>query len=541
MNAAAGASRYLVTAPPPTPNGDLHVGHISGPYLAADVFCRAQRLLGATALYVSGADQHQSCMVTTAEQLGTDPEGLAEECRAKIQESLAMAGVAVDAFGSPDPEYVASVQSFFESLYDAGRLRRRTYAFSYCKRSRRFLIEAFASGYCPACYAPTSGAICEDCGHPNDADSLMLTSSSGTGAGDGAEAELERREVEVLVLALEDHREQIEAFYERRRTTMRPHVLRFVEEMLAEELPDWPVTYPLSWGIPVSFGDLDGQVINPWAEILPGAMHIAASAQRRRVPAPNGHIWSEDSGYRLVQFLGYDNTFYYSLAHLALAFAHGGLLEPTAILTNEFYDLDGHKFSTSRRHLIWARDLIGHYGADNVRFYLALDNPEQQAANFIETEFVEAVRSRLHEPLQLLARTLDEHAGRRVSLDSREASLFTAFRSRMLRAYALETFSMRTAAETLANLLALLVELTAGERTGDRELALVVLGLRYGAAYASPLMPSLAEALSEELGGDASGQAGPPVALADEPPEALVETWTLPIPSLDVERLLRCI
>jgi methionyl-tRNA synthetase len=453
--------RFLVTATPPTTNGDLHVGHLSGPYLAADVFTRAQRMLGHTVCYVSGGDDHQTYVVTTAQRLGLDPLTLAAECNDDIRETLRLAEIDMDVFHTPDAAHREHVRRFFAELYRRGRLARRTWTFPYYPETGRYLLEGFAEGYCPACFAATCGAICESCGHPNDAGSLLF------GAPDGALPS----DVEILVLPLEDYRDRFTEFYARRRDTMRPHVLRFVEEMLARPLPDFPISYPADWGIPVPVDGFTGQVLNVWAEMLPGLTRLA------------GDAWRADSGYEPVQFLGYDNTFYFSLAHLALIFAYGGLAEPAAIVTNEFYHLDGAKFSTSRRHLIWARDLVGKYGADNVRFYLALDNPEHQPANFTEAAFLAGVRTRLCQPLNAIGAALAPLAGQ--ALPDHEQPLLDRYRDRMRHAYALETFSLRQAAETTANLLALLAARAADDP------ALAAHGMRAIADWAAPLLPGL--------------------------------------------------
>lgn len=241
--------------------------------------------------------------MTTAERLGLAPAGLAAASNAKIRKTLALAEIDIDVFTSPDDEYVRFVQRFFETLYAGGKLARRTYSFPYSSRKRRFLVEGFANGYCPQCYAGSSGAICETCGHPNDAESLLLTEGS-----DG-DRSIEYRNLEVFVLPLEPHRERFARLYERRRCAMRPHVLRFVNEMLAAPLPDFPLTYPAAWGIPATFGDVQGQVLNVWGEMLPALIWM--SGAERRGPASAEDPWAQESGYELVQFLGYDNTFYF--------------------------------------------------------------------------------------------------------------------------------------------------------------------------------------------------------------------------------------
>ncbi len=492
-----GSSRkFLVTATPPTTNGDLHVGHLAGPYLNADVFCRSQRQRGNTTLYISSGDDNQSYVVTTAQRLKTTAVQLAAECNEQIRETLALADIDMDEFTTPDEEHDMAVRAFVRGLYERGKLPERVYDFPYSQATGRFLFEAFASGYCPECFARTSGAICERCGHPNDVRSLLYAEATGSNG-----VPLESAQRKILVLPLESYRAQITDFYERRQQTMRPHVMRFVEEMLAAPLPDFPITYPDTWGIEPAIEGLDGQVINVWAEMLPGLYRTGNYALRDRSIDERHGIESPASGYELIQFLGYDNTFYFAFVHLCLAFASGEVITPTAITTNEFYHLDGSKFSTSRRHLIWARDLIGRYGSDNVRFYLALDNPEHQIANFTEAAFVDGVRKSLHAPLVAIAQGLEPFAGKSVQPIDGDTDAFARFESRMARAYDLETFSIRQGAETIANLLAMLADrATSARADGGAKVGVVVSGLRRLAREIWPLTPRLGAELCAMLG-----------------------------------------
>ncbi|GLX17080.1 class I tRNA ligase family protein [Streptomyces lavendulae] len=457
---------FLVTATPPTPNGDLHVGHLAGPYLAADVFCRAQRALGHRVRFTTGVDHHQTYVVTMARNQHRDPAELAAGYGRDIRETLHSARIGADTVTVPDDAYTAHVQDFFARLHRTGRLHRRTWAFPYSRHTGRHLLEAFTTGICPECLAPASGAICEVCGHPNDPGSLLLCTD------DQGNAATERRAVDILVLPLEHYRHHITAHYARHRAGMRPHLLRFVEEMLSRPLPDFPISYPADWGIPLPFDGHPGQVFNVWAEMLPGLTHAAPDA------------WARDSRHELVQFLGYDNTYFFSLAHLCLAFAHGGLTTPTSIITNEFLHLAGSKFSTTRGHLIKARDLLARHGADAVRFGLALDNPEHQRTDFTEAAFTHTVETRLHAPLT-------DHE---LPAGSTPPPLLHRYHERMLRAYAPETFSLREAAEATAQLLSLLAD----HATDDPALALH--GLHALTEHAAPLLPDLAAELHDHYG-----------------------------------------
>lgn len=263
---------FIVTATPPTPNGDFHVGHLSGPYLGADIFTRYQRMRGANVLYVSSADTNQSYVVTTAEREGVDPLALAAGCHREMITTLAEGRIAVDVFNEPDARHSALVQDFMRVVDQRGHVKRKIKRLPFSNAEGRYLFESFVAGHCPECWAPTAGAICETCGHPNDSTTLELS-----GAARSVEPVV-YRDVEIAVLDMEPFRAQLERFYREKRGSWRPHVVEFALEMLARPLPDYPLTYPSDWGIPAPFSGCEGQVVNVWAEMLPGLVNSTAEA-----------------------------------------------------------------------------------------------------------------------------------------------------------------------------------------------------------------------------------------------------------------------
>jgi methionyl-tRNA synthetase len=302
------------------------------------------------------------------------------------------------------------------------------------------------------------------------------------------------RSVEILVLPLEKYRSQIEAYYAARQGSMRPHVLRLVSEMLSKRLPDFPLSYPASWGVPIPIEGFDGQVLNVWAEMFPGLLYMTDVAHSGKPGKIVDGPWSENSDFEPVQFLGYDNTFYFAFVHLCLAFAHGGMTNPLAIVTNEFYFLEGSKFSTSRRHLIWARDLLAEYGADEVRFFLALDNPEHQSTNFSTEAFRGVVDEKLFDPLDEIAALVRDFVGQPTpQLDAREETILNHYSERMIRAYDPSSFSMRQAAETTSNLLSM------AEQRSKTSPGFGVRAVERIGELAAPLIPGLAGRISERF------------------------------------------
>lgn len=475
--------KYIVTATPPTPNGDLHVGHLSGPYLAADIFSRARKLLGDEVIYVSGSDNHQTYVVTSAAKLNTTPEQLAEENHQNILSTLKKADIAIDYYGKPTPDYCDFVQTFFSQLDEKGLIKRKVYRFPVNPESGRLELEAYAQGFCPECYVETCGAICETCGHPNDPATLITSSSLNN----------ETQEVSVAVLPLENYREEIEQYYQSHAKSMRPHVIRFVNEMLSRPLPDFPITYPADWGISAPLAGLDKQVYNVWAEMYPALLKFI---DHTNDSLDDDFSMAKGSNNQLVQFLGYDNTFYFSIVHLALSFAAGNVNSPASIVTNEFFHLENQKFSTSRRHLIWARDLADRCGSDNLRLGLSLNNPEHQVANFTESEFNEVLTTQFHQPMKDIVDTLNGLSSTPVSFSEHDRALFEQFAARMERSFSKDTFSLREASHTLINILGFIRSLT---QSSHPNTAQALLGLHYFAFYSNPIIPKLSQQIWNDL------------------------------------------
>lgn len=396
--------RCIIIAPPPTPNGDLHIGHMAGPYLAGDIHARYRRAKGDGVIFTTGTDDSQTYVVTSARKKGLDPEVLCDRSWHEIRASLNAMGVAVDGFAPFDDGYRNAVLNFLAPLYRAGKFESRQVRFPYGEQSHRYLIEAFVSGICPVCLAESRGGLCETCGHPNNFDEL-LDPRSNLQPGEPVSF----REVTILVLPLERYRAQIEAHYATYATMWRPHIKQLLREVLSAPLPDFPITYPTEWGIRAPYPETPAQVINAWVEGMPASMYCTAfSAKSMGFPEANwDSLWMRETGNELVYFLGFDNSYFWALTHLALLFAHGDrYIKPSSIVCNEFYELEHEKFSTSRGHLIWATDLVKEVPRDLVRFYLAMTAPEHQRTNFSRSGMVKVVSDRLIRPWNQLAASL---------------------------------------------------------------------------------------------------------------------------------------
>jgi methionyl-tRNA synthetase len=451
-----------IVAPPPTPNGDLHVGHLSGPYLGADVLRRYLEMNGERVVTALSVDLNQTYVVTTAERLRIDPAALARKSHRDVAATLAAADLAFDVVGMPDAAYADYVADWFARFHAAGLIERRRRAIPFAPAANRFLFESYASGWCPTCLAETRANICETCGHPNEACDLLGLYPTGW----RPDSTVESREVAEYVLALEPWRDALAAKLLAPTLERRPAVDRLIAELFARPLPAFPLTFPSRWGIPAPFPDADGLVLNVWAEMVPGHYYWLNAADAAK--GGTGPLVTREQTARYVQCLGFDNSFFYVVAHLALALAAraAGIesLVPDAFVTNEFYLLDNFKFSTSQGHLIWGRDFLAERSVDEARFFLAWTNPEYNQANFSLDDFERVVAPKFREPFARLIEALaaPTHLG-----SPAESPYSEALAARFDAAYAPRRPSLRIAALTIANGLSLATEqILRGERPG---------------------------------------------------------------------------
>ncbi|MDX6368716.1 MAG: methionyl-tRNA synthetase [Gaiellaceae bacterium] len=355
---------WWITATPPTPNGDLHVGHMAGPYLAADVLRRFLRADGHAVVLTTGMDDHQSYVHAQGLRSGDDAAAVAREFGDRICTAWLSAEIEFDRVVVPpaDPRYVPFVQRFFQTLYDAGALVARDRPLPYCEVCDRWLYEAYVVGGCPHCGADSNGNACELCGRPNECGDLVdprctLCDTPAT-----------LRSCERLFFPLAAYADRLEAYWET--VAMPPHLHALCETMLADGLPEVAVSHPSGWGVPVPVRGFEEQRIYVWLEMAPGYMleYDGSGAGPGRGP---------------VQFFGFDNGYFHAILFPALFMAVDPKIPlATSFIMNEFYLLEGKKFSTSRRHAVWAIDALRDAGSDALRFHVLADRPVGRETNF---------------------------------------------------------------------------------------------------------------------------------------------------------------
>jgi methionyl-tRNA synthetase len=517
--AASSSPRLVVTTTPPTPNGDLHLGHLAGPYLGGDIFARAQRMLGRDVLYVTGSDDYQSYVAGKALRTGQAPEQVADHYAARIQRALDRADVRCDVFTrSLIPSYGSAIQRMVETLYQQGHIVAAETDYLVGPQDGRSLFEYFVSGRCPHCGASAGGGCCEECGRFNEGCSLLEPVATLGGEP------RQRRAVRRLVLPLSRHAARLRELVLAMPMSTR---LRCVAEaMLADGLPDVPVTHPHDFGIACPIPGFEDQRISTWFEMghnmLWGADARAADPSRPT---------------EVVQFFGFDNGFYYALLYpLLYQLVDPGQAPPAALVCNEFYLLEGKKFSTSRDHAIWVNELLDTEPADLVRFALAHTRPEVERTSFSLPAYHHLVNNELRGTWSRWLRALGQRVATHFGGESPEPGLWTEDHRRVYREleemsqrlrerYGAAAFSTGAVTRELIALVHRTRLLAAAEAPlaswpGRRDFLRTAVALELAAARAlaqgvAPIMPAFAQQLWSGLGLEGSvDAAGLPAELA---------------------------
>ncbi|MBT2468887.1 class I tRNA ligase family protein [Streptomyces sp. ISL-66] len=507
----------IVTAAPPTPNGDLHLGHLAGPYSGADIYARACRLRGRHSVFATGSDVHQSYVPAKARALGAEPLEMAQGFADEIAGIFASAGFAVDSYVRPQHSALhrETVSAFIRTLFERGRLERRTEQCLYCDTCERYLFEAYVVGGCPVCGRTSDGNSCEHCARPNVCADLVDPHCTTCGA------EPSHREYERLVLPLGQYADRLTAYH--RRTAMSPQLQALCQNMLEHGLPDIPISHPTDWGLPVPVEGFEDQRIYVWAEMVPGyfASFIEALGAGSGESADWRSVWNHPDT-ELVQFFGFDNGYFHTVLHPALMMAYDETLRlPSSFVTNEFYLLEAAKFSTSRRHAIWASDLLTHLPADVARFVLAHDRPEDERTDFTWPRFRQLADGELAGRWQPWLQSLFDRLATQFDGRIPEAFPATPAQRRLLadlaalaergdRAYGAEGFSPQLAARTLTDIVTTargfaaahsrLYESRPGSPEAGAALAAEAAAAHLLAQLATPVMPEFGARLWRALG-----------------------------------------
>lgn len=406
------ATRLLVTSALPYANGPLHLGHLAGAYLPADLFCRYQRLKGRDVLYICGSDEHGVPIMLRAREEGVEPQEIVDRYHARIERAFRRFGMSFDYYGrTTSPTHHATSQAFFRTLYDAGVFTERTEEQLYDPEAGLFLADRFVRGTCPVCgYEDAYGDQCENCGTSLSPKELIDPRSALT------DAVPEVRTTTHWYLPLGDLQPRLEAWIAEH-PEWKPNVRGQVGSWFNAGLTDRAMTRDLPWGVPVPVEGAEGKVLYVWFDAPIG--YISATkewAERQGTPDAWRRYWQDD-GTDLVHFIGKDNIVFHALIFPALLMTHNEAMDrarsgeagprfvlPANVPANEFLNLEGRKLSTSRGWAVWLHEALddfeGHAGssggaADLLRYALATTLPETKDADFAWADFQTHVNSEL--------------------------------------------------------------------------------------------------------------------------------------------------
>jgi methionyl-tRNA synthetase len=375
-------NKYLVTAALPYANGYLHLGHIAGAYLPADIFVRFKRLCNEDIIFICGSDEHGTAIEISAMKENVTPREIIDRFHFANKKAFEDLGVNFDIYSRTSNEiHHKTSQDFFLNLYDKGILLQKTEKQLYSEKDKRFLADRFVEGTCPICgYEEARGDQCESCG--SNLSPLELINPKSKISGDTPII----KESKNFYFPLEKFQPQLEEWIKSKKD-WKSNVKNYCEGWFKTGLKDRAITRDLDWGVKVPLKEYDGKVIYVWFEAPIG--YISATKELF-IERKNEEKWKEywfGKDVKLIHFIGKDNIIFHALVFPAMLMAHGEFILPDNVPANEFLNLEGGKLSKSKGHGILVKDIVKEFNPDIVRYTLAANLPENKDADFSWDDF----------------------------------------------------------------------------------------------------------------------------------------------------------
>ncbi len=373
----------LVAVAWPYANGALHLGHIAGAYLPADIFARYHRLKGNHVLMVSGSDQHGTPITMRAEQESKSPLEIASKYHQQFLDCWQQLGISFDLFTTTGTTNHAEVtQDMFLTLLNHGHIYKAAMLQAYCPNCQRFLADRYVVGTCPYCGFPNArGDQCDECGKPLDPSDLIDIRCKVCSSTPRFEKS------EHFFLRLSGLQKQLENWVTGQ-THWRNSVLSSTWKYLNEGLRDRAITRDINWGVKIPLPGFEEKRIYVWFEAVTG--YLSASKEWASLQGDENawqQYWNnqEAKGY---YFIGKDNTFFHTLIWPAMLMGYGKLNLPYDVPANEFLTIEGSKLSTSRNWAVWLPDYLQRYAPDALRYFLTSNMPENADSDFSWEKFL---------------------------------------------------------------------------------------------------------------------------------------------------------
>ena len=378
--------RTLVTSALPYANGPVHIGHLAGVYVPADIYVRYLRLKGEDVLFIGGSDEHGVPVTQRARKEGITPQDVVDRYHNIIKESFEGFGISFDVYSRTTSEtHHKFASEFFRKLYDDGKLVEQTSKQFYDVKNGKFLTDRDVVGECPYCHKQAYGNQCEEgCGRALEPTELINPRSKETG-----EAPV-LKETKNWYLPLNEYQQWLKEWILENHKEWRPNVYGQCKSWLDMDLQPRAMTRDLDWGIPVPVEGADGKVLYVWFDAPIGYISNTKELCDKE-PEKHGswEQWWQSEDTRLVHFIGKDNIVFHCIIFPVMMKAHGKYVMPDNVPSNEFLNLEDDKISTSRNWAVWLNEYLVDFPGkqDVLRYVLTANAPETKDNNFTWKDF----------------------------------------------------------------------------------------------------------------------------------------------------------
>lgn len=376
--------RYLVTSALPYANGPLHLGHIAGAYLPADIYVRYLKLKGEDVAFICGSDEHGVPITLRARKEGVSPQDIVDKYHGMIKNSFAELGIAFDIYHrTSDPLHHETASAFFKEMNDKGEFIEKEEEQFFDEQEQQFLADRYIIGTCPKCgFENAYGDQCEKCGTSLSPKELINPKSTLS----GNPPVLKTTKHWYLDLEKYQH-EWLEKWIDSHKNDWKANVYGQCKSWLNSGLQPRAVTRDLDWGVPVPVPNSEGKVLYVWFDAPIG--YISATKAWAKENGKNWKDYWQSDDSRLIHFIGKDNIVFHCLIFPAMLKAHGDYILPDNVPANEFLNLEGDKLSTSRNWAVWIHEYLKDFPGkqDVLRYAICTTLPEQKDNDFTWKDF----------------------------------------------------------------------------------------------------------------------------------------------------------
>ncbi len=381
--------RILVTSALPYANGPIHLGHLAGAYLPADIFVRYHRLKGSDVIYICGSDEHGVPIMLRARAEGVSPQSIVDRYHEMNKKSFAAFGMSFDYYGRTSSKvHHQTSQDFFRHLHEKKVFIVKKEKQLYDPEAKIFLADRFVRGTCPKCgYEDAYGDQCEKCGSSLSPADLINPRSAITNAAPVL------KETAHWYLPLAKFQKKLEKWIDEHKD-WKPNVLGQIKSWFADGLKDRAVTRDLPWGVSIPEDiareydiDASGKVLYVWFDAPIGYISATKEWAAEKGDPDLWKAYWQDQSTRLIHFIGKDNIVFHCIIFPAMLMEHGDYVLPENVPANEFLNLEGNKLSTSRNYAVWLDDYLQKFEPDSLRYVLAGNLPETRDADFSWKDF----------------------------------------------------------------------------------------------------------------------------------------------------------